>query len=126
MRLLMLEKEENKSFDKDKINYNGNQNDKNNDNKEENVNKIKSPLELKKEEKYFKLVNNCLLGYKDKIRVMKRAYENDTIKLFIEILINGEKELIHLKNVTFYSHDELIDTLKGKFNKLVKTHYPPR
>lgn len=117
MRLLMLEKEEYKSL---------NQNDKNNDNKEdkENIKEIKSPLELKKEEKYFKLVNNCLLAYKDKIRVMKRAYENDTIKLFIEILINGEKELIHLKNVTFYSHDELIDTLKGKFNKLIKTHYP--
>lgn len=120
MRLLMLEKEENKPF-----NQNNNQNGIQNDNEDkENKKEVKSPIDLKKEEKYFKLVNNCLLGFKDKLRVMKRAYENDTIKLYIEILSNGEKELIHLKNVTFYSHDELIDTLINKFNKLINTHNP--
>ena len=119
MRLIMFEKEEEKS-----LNQNDNQNYKNNDKEDKENKKEKSPIELKKEEKYFKLVNNCLLGFKDKLRVMKRAYENDTIKLFIEILSDGEKELIHLKNVTFYSHDELIDLLVNKFSKLVKTHNP--
>ena len=99
------------TVNKGKINKTNN-NEENSKN-EEKVNKVveKSEAELKKEEKYFKLVDNCLLTFKDKLRIMKRNYENDTIKIFIEVLKNGEKELIHLKNVMFYTHDELINNL---------------
>ena len=107
---------------KDKMN-NANNNEENSINDEKNKNIEKNEIELKKQEKYFKLVDNCLLGFKDKLRLMKRNYENDTIKIFIEVLKNGEKELIHLKNAMFYTHDELIDNLIKKFNKIVKTHH---
>ena len=102
--------------------FDTNDNEDNPTNKEEKK-KVKSESELKQEERFFKLLNSCLLGFKDKIRIMKRSYENDTIKIYIEILKNGEKELIHLKNATFYSHDELIDNLISKFTKIVKTHH---
>lgn len=103
--------------------YNVNNNEENPIDNEKDKNIEKNENELKKQEKYFKLVDNCLLGFKDKLRIMKRNYENDTIKIFVEVLKNGEKELIHLKNATFYTHDELIDNLKKKFNKIVKTHH---
>jgi hypothetical protein len=103
-------------------NINNNNESQNNNEKDNNIEK--NELQAKIAEKYFKLVDNCLLGFKDKIRIMKRSYENDTIKIFIEILKNGEKELIHLKNAMFYTNDEIIDNLINKFNKIVKTHHP--
>ncbi len=102
--------------------FDTNENEENPTNTEDKK-EVKSELELKQEERYFKLINTCMLGYKDKLRIMKRSYEKDTIKIYVEILKNSEKELIHLKNATFYSHDELIDNLKNKFTKIVKTHH---
>lgn len=96
---------------------------KSNEENNESNKELKSELQIKKEENYFKIINNCLLGFKDKIRIMKRNYEKDTIKIYIEILKNGDKELIHLKNASFYSHDELMQNLINKFNKIVKTHH---
>ena len=114
MSLLMSNKEE--------MNKTNNVDESQNSNDKEN--KIeKDELQSKIAEKYYKLVDNCLLGFKDKLRIMKRNYENDTIKIFIEVLKNGEKELIYLKNAMFYTNDEIIDTLISKFNKIVKAHH---
>ena len=107
---------------KDKINSINNNEESPIDN-EKDKREEKSESELRKEEKYYKLVDNCLLGFKDKLRIMKRNYENDTIKILVEVLKNGEKELIHLKSAMFYSHDELIDTLIKKFNKIIKSYH---
>lgn len=74
------------------------------------------------EEKYYKLTGYCLTNFKEKLRLMKYAYENNTLKIIIEVIKNNRQEFIILKNVSVFNNEELMDQIIKKFKNILKSN----
>ena len=76
----------------------------------------------KTEEKYYKLIGYCLTNFKEKLRLMKYAYENNTLKIIIEVIKNNRQEFIVLKNASVFNNQELMDQIIKKFKNILKSN----
>ncbi|MCG8570835.1 MAG: hypothetical protein MJB14_11915 [Spirochaetes bacterium] len=72
------------------------------------------------EEKYLKVIGCSFSFFKNRIRLLYSAFEDNVIKLIVEVVDTQQTEIIHLKNFQFFTYDELIDDLTEKLHKLLK------